>query len=204
MGAANANPLLESNEVMYNDIGLWFLGEATPAMNHCGGVCSEFCPGANSIHHNTTYHVATINVSTYVDSRCNYFLKNPKPEKFFGLVNYIPYLTQDPLPVSEYQGEETVALPMVYRLSQNHPNPFNPMTTIPYAVPAPGGQVSIRIYNVQGQLVRTLVEETADPGYHATLWEGCDNRGQPVASGVYFVEMLAPEFKATRKLLIVK
>lgn len=117
---------------------------------------------------------------------------------------YSPYLDEDPHPSSVSPNEQKSSLPKVYALSQNYPNPFNPTTTIRYAVPSPGGRVTIQIFNVRGQLVRTLVNEKKVPGYHAALWHGENNGGQSVASGVYFVRMLAPEFRATKKLVVLK
>jgi len=124
--------------------------------------------------------------------------------KFFGLVDYTPHLEEDPLQAPAWQGEETTALPVTYALAQNYPNPFNPVTTIRYSIPPPGGRVSIRIYNVRGELVRTLVDETVTAGSYAIPWEGEDNRGQRVASGVYFVRMVAGDFRSTKKLMVLK
>ena len=95
-------------------------------------------------------------------------------------------------------------VPGVYGLSLNYPNPFNPATTIAYQVPAPGGAVSIRVYNVRGQLIATLVSRNVAPGFHTVKWEGVDGRGNGVASGVYFVRMLAPGFEQTRKAVVLK
>jgi len=205
----SSSPLVRSNQILYNTTGLYFINGSNADMDPWGGFCPDSCgcEEANTIRYSVNYHVVNLNEYLVIDAACIYYGPTVKAKKFYGDVVYTPYLTEEPDPpsVSGYEGEEeTPSLPTVYALSQNYPNPFNPTTTIRYAVPPPGGRVSIRIFNVQGQLVRTLVEEASGPGYHTAHWFGEDNRGWSVASGVYFVQMLAPEFKATKKLLILK
>jgi hypothetical protein len=89
-------------------------------------------------------------------------------------------------------------------LSQNIPNPFNPTTSIRYAV-RERGRVQIRVYNVAGQLVTTLVDGEASPGVeHVVEWDGHNDAGQRVASGVYFYRMTAPGFVKTKKMVLLK
>jgi len=103
-----------------------------------------------------------------------------------------------------YAVPQRAKLPSVYSLSQNIPNPFNPVTTIRYEVPAPGGAVAIRIYNVAGQLVKTVMNSFRAPGQYELLWRGDDTRGNAVASGVYFMQMTAPQFQKIRKMVLLK
>jgi hypothetical protein len=93
--------------------------------------------------------------------------------------------------------------PSDFGLSQNRPNPFNPVTTIRYAV-AEEGPLSIRIYNVLGQQVITLVEGIRPAGYHEVSWDGTDTRGQEVASGIYFYRMEAGDFGVTKRMILLK
>ncbi len=95
-------------------------------------------------------------------------------------------------------------IPRSYALYQNVPNPFNPMTTIRYDVPAGGGDVTLRVYDVAGRLVRTLVDGTEGPGEKTVTWNGSNDRGQIVASGVYFYRMTSESFTKTRKMLLMK
>jgi hypothetical protein len=89
-------------------------------------------------------------------------------------------------------------------LGQNYPNPFNPTTTIRYQV-RETGPVTLRIYNVAGQLVRTLVDGEVRAGVvHQARWEGRNDSGQPVSSGVYFYKLTAKGFTQTRKMVILK
>jgi len=91
------------------------------------------------------------------------------------------------------------------RLDNAYPNPFNPTTTIRYSI-ASAGHVSLRIYNAAGQLVRTLVDEKQTPvaeGFNVT-WDGTDNHGQNVSSGVYFYKLSAKEYTDCKKMVLLK
>ncbi len=94
-------------------------------------------------------------------------------------------------------------LPKVFDLSQNYPNPFNPSTTIQFKVPD-AVDVRLRVYDVGGRLVRTLVDEQKKPNVYKVVWDGHDNNGSRVASGVYFYKLEAGAFVKTRKMVILK
>jgi len=94
--------------------------------------------------------------------------------------------------------------PFVNSLSQNYPNPFNPQTSIEFTVKnrAP---VVLKVYNVAGQLVRTLVNDTREPGIvHAITWDGRNDAGQSVSSGVYFYKLVTTGFTQTKKMVLLK
>ncbi|MFC1544568.1 T9SS type A sorting domain-containing protein [Gemmatimonadota bacterium] len=96
-------------------------------------------------------------------------------------------------------------LPKAFALSQNYPNPFNPSTTIAYEIPEGDNvQVQLKVYNMRGQLVRTLVDESRSEGSYQIQWDGSDNYGRRVSSGVYFYRIKAGEFSKTRKMVILK
>jgi mannan endo-1,4-beta-mannosidase len=99
--------------------------------------------------------------------------------------------------------ESSPELPVMFRLVQNVPNPFNPVTQIAYHVPQESG-VSIRIYDVSGRLVRTLVDGVVKPGRHAAVWNGTNEAGESVGSGIYFCTMEAPDFHESRKMMLLK
>ena len=89
-------------------------------------------------------------------------------------------------------------------LDLNYPNPFNPATAIRYRI-AERGHVSLRIFNASGQLVRTLVDEVRAPGVeHSVTWNGVNDAGQPVASGVYFCRLVTTNYTQTRKMILLK
>ena len=81
-----------------------------------------------------------------------------------------------------------------------HPNPFHPRTTLTFAVPRPG-HVRLSVYDVEGRLVRTLVNESRPAGRQSVSWEGRDDSGHSVASGVYLYRMEAGDFVATRRMV---
>ena len=88
-------------------------------------------------------------------------------------------------------------------LAQNAPNPFNPRTEIRFSLPA-RQQVSLKIYNVDGRLVRTLVHEPRDAGSHTVVWSGTNDRGGRVASGLYFYRLKTDSGVLTRKMTLLK
>jgi hypothetical protein len=94
-------------------------------------------------------------------------------------------------------------VPKAYKLSQNFPNPFNPSTTIKFDVKE-RGQVSLRIYNVAGQLVKTLVDGVKDASSYSITWDGTNNHGAKVASGVYFYKMQSKSFNQTKKMVLLR
>ena len=97
----------------------------------------------------------------------------------------------------------TEALPQTYRLYQNYPNPFNPETWISYQLPK-FGPVTIKIYNVKGQLVTTLVDGEQAPGTYRVRWSGRDLHGAPAASGVYFCQMKGGQYTRTTKMVLLR
>ena len=94
-------------------------------------------------------------------------------------------------------------LPKIFALIQNYPNPFNPTTTIRYQLPQTV-VVRLDIYNSLGQKIRTLLNSRMKAGYHQITWDGCDDIGNPLASGVYLYRIEAAHFNQTRKMLLLK
>jgi hypothetical protein len=94
-------------------------------------------------------------------------------------------------------------LPRAFGLDDAYPNPFNPATRIRFELPEPA-RARLLIYNLKGQLVRTLLDETRPPGRYEVLWNGRDDDGSIVASGTYLLRMRAGGFVAQRKLTLLK
>ena len=94
-------------------------------------------------------------------------------------------------------------LPGDFALHPNRPNPFNPSTAIRYDLPEQA-RVEITVYNMIGQVVRTLVDRHVSPGQHEVIWDGCDDTGHPVSSGLYLYRMTAGDFTQSRKMLLLK
>lgn len=104
------------------------------------------------------------------------------------------------LPVYEY---DSPVLPESFELGQNNPNPFNPSTSIDFALPK-SANVKVEIFNILGQKVKTVVDEYLSAGYKKVTWDGTDNTGKTVASGVYLYRMTADDFTATKKMMLMK
>ena len=96
-----------------------------------------------------------------------------------------------------------VVAPKSFELSQNYPNPFNPVTTIRYQLPA-DGQVLLQIFNTNGQLIRTLVDAEVRVGFHQAVWDGKNDHGIPVVTGVYYYRIIAHGTVATKKMALLK
>ena len=110
----------------------------------------------------------------------------------------------DQVKVEGTVSNEDVTSPVVQtELHSNYPNPFNPETTIRYSVKE-ATHVTIEIYNVKGQLVRTLVNEAKSAGNHNVVWNGMDNSGRSISSGVYFYKMKAGAYSSTKKMILMK
>jgi hypothetical protein len=88
-------------------------------------------------------------------------------------------------------------------LPQNQPNPFRAGTVIRYSLPAPS-RVVLRVFNVEGRVVRTLVDATIPAGAHAVTWDGRDAQGRPLSSGAYFYRLEAADRMLTRKTILVR
>lgn len=95
------------------------------------------------------------------------------------------------------------SVPAAVLLYPNHPNPFNPRTVIPFDLPA-GSKVELVLYNLAGQPIRTLVNSPRSAGSHTAVWDGTDDSGRSVASGVYFYRLQTGQQVLTRKLLLVR
>ncbi len=100
-------------------------------------------------------------------------------------------------------GEETEINPAVDQLSQNYPNPFNPETNISFSL-SETGQVSLEIYNIKGQKVKTLADGIYEKGEHMVNWDGNDDSGKPVSSGIYFYKLKDGRYTSTKKMILMK
>jgi flagellar hook assembly protein FlgD len=88
-------------------------------------------------------------------------------------------------------------------LCPNHPNPFNPITSIGYDLPA-ASKVRLMIYDVSGRVINELVNQNQPAGHHEIIWDGRNASNDVVASGVYFYRLIAGSFVQTRKMVMLK
>ncbi|MBC8216435.1 MAG: T9SS type A sorting domain-containing protein [Candidatus Marinimicrobia bacterium] len=111
--------------------------------------------------------------------------------------------------IMELQKSASATLPTEFALKQNYPNPFNPTTTISFSIPVANVSrrsdgTSLQIYDLTGRLVKTLLNDKLEPGYHSVVWNGKDAHGQPVASGMYLYQLKTDTFMKTKKLVLLK
>ena len=118
----------------------------------------------------------------------------------YGTVDDSVTLNNQPVDVDE-SGD--LGLPRTFQLSQNYPNPFNPATTIEYSLPK-RSDVVIDIYDILGRKVRQLVNETRSAGVYKVTWDGTDQNGNPVSTGIYLYRIQAGDFMESRKMLLIK
>ncbi len=97
----------------------------------------------------------------------------------------------------------SAAAPATYSLAQNRPNPFNPETSIAFGLPAPT-LVTLRVFNVTGRLIRTLIDKQMPAGFHTSHWNARDAKGSAVSSGVYFYELRAGSFVDRRRMVLLR
>lgn len=123
-------------------------------------------------------------------------LNDPDPDVRASAENAVSQLETTPV-------DEKTAVPQFFSLHQNFPNPFNMNTTIRYQI-SKTSEVRIIVYNISGQMVRGLVNEYKEAGFYTTEWDGKNNAGKTVSSGLYFCRMQSGEFTKTMKMLLLK
>ena len=103
--------------------------------------------------------------------------------------------------------QPSIVTPVPIRLHQNYPNPFNPETTISYSLNNPAN-VTLEIYNMKGQKVRTLINAYQQAGNHNLVWDAKDSNDQEVSSGVYFYKLVSEgnfgEYISSKKMIFLK
>ena len=98
---------------------------------------------------------------------------------------------------------ESEFVPKKFALLQNHPNPFNPITTLRYDLPE-NSRVNIIIYDMLGREEKTLINQTQDAGYKSVIWDATNDYGKPVSAGIYLYQVQAGEYMQTKKMVLLK
>jgi hypothetical protein len=155
---------------------------------------SPLIEGTNTSHAQTYIYV---DEELYRDGTYYYWLQSVDID---GSVSY-----HGPASVVFSHGGQTASppIPLVTKLENAYPNPFNPDTTIRYQLKNPG-KVTIDIYNHKGQIVRSFSQSHAAPGYYGVNWDGRDSSGRALASGVYLYKMSSGSYSFTKKLILQK
>jgi len=176
----------------------------------------------NNIYGNTHYGIYSSDTSGVVDADSNWWGDKTGPyhpslnpgglgDTVGNWVDFVPWLSK---PSGVNDNPLPTVLPEGFELSQNWPNPFNANTVIRYSLIVERGQskghsgrpsaVSLRIYNILGQEIKTLIDEKQAPGYYSVLWDGTNQKGNELPSGVYLYRLKAGRFSQTRKMLLLR
>ncbi len=94
-------------------------------------------------------------------------------------------------------------LPSEFKLYSNHPNPFNPVTTIQYDLPS-DGLVNVLVYDMMGRMVKTLVNDLQNSGQNYIKWNGTNDNGEQVSAGLYLYTIQIGEYIETKKMVLLK
>ena len=105
--------------------------------------------------------------------------------------------------VTRSAASEVKLIPNDFSLQQNFPNPFNPSTEIRFDLPEEG-HIELLVYNMAGQKVRTIESGNMKPGYHSMIWNGTNDKGTRVSTGMYFYSIQTNNFQAVKKMLFLK
>ncbi|MCK4654686.1 MAG: T9SS type A sorting domain-containing protein [Candidatus Cloacimonetes bacterium] len=204
----STNSVIEHNQIIENEnTGIKIVGNSMPIINN------------NNIYGNFLYDVyVNVEDSTEViDFQCNYWGESttnemdslPYPSDIsviydifdnenLAFVNYDNWLDS---PITSFENK-TIFLQADVNLI-NYPNPFNPTTTISYSLKE-NAKVSLNIYNIKGQKVKTLVNETKPAGEHSAIWNGRDSNGNRVSSGIYFYKLKSNRYEKIKKMILIK
>lgn len=179
---------------------------------HCVSVVSpfdQFCDDAGSA---TAEFVPLADIADYIDSLMQAGLSNGSIDLIWTV-----YATDGMDDTEASNGprslhvdagwalgvNDELGIPDVFALHQNYPNPFNPVTNIRFDVPEES-RVQLDIYNVTGQKVATLVNGNMQPGFHSIRWNGTNEKGKQLASGMYFYRISSSKFTEVKKLILMK
>ncbi len=194
-----ASPVLASNT---------FYGQSAANIKNSGSVgpaVGGSLETANDFQDHAYYHVFNLGTAT-ISAELNWWSSDcPDSAWFYGDVSWAPWTDEThTLTLTECGTGIVDGMPMRPALGDNYPNPFNPVTTIRFDVPSPGGRVRLSVHDVSGRVVTTLVDEEVPGGRYSAVWDGRDGGGRPVASGVYFYRISMPDFSERRRMVLLK
>ncbi|OQY39884.1 MAG: hypothetical protein B6226_00910, partial [Candidatus Cloacimonetes bacterium 4572_65] len=153
--------------------------------------------GANYVEAPTAWTEFTYDLSAYANENIRFAIQCVSSDAFIFMLDDIAVDAPGATPVNND------VTPLVSSLGGNYPNPFNPETTISYAT-SQAGRVTIDIYNLRGQKVKSLLNENKEAGNHTVVWNGTDENNNNVASGMFFYKMRAGKYSSTKKMILMK
>ncbi len=156
--------------------------------------------GSYNIYRDDQYHATQNNVNITVYNDVNVPAGG---HSYYVTAVYTDGNESGPSNIVNITNNDPGNVPAFTALEGNYPNPFNPVTTIHFSLKQQS-DVTIEVYNLKGQLVRTLVNEKMEAGSHQVQWTGNDSNGKNVGSGVYFYKMKAGRYTSTKKMILLK
>lgn len=141
-------------------------------------------------------------LAAWADSRVSINIL-PSPGVFLSPIPSVAFAAVDVMELDRPAGTTFANLPKTNGLGQNYPNPFNPSTSISFALSEPA-RVELKVYNILGQEVKSLLNNQEAAGAHQVVWDGKDASGKSVSSGIYLYKLVTPSFVETKKMTLMK
>jgi hypothetical protein len=160
----------------------------------------EVSGGSGDMSQNSLTAEFGLGGATVVDTVCVLWPSGIAQDSLNVAVDQLIVITEQESPVGVIDGSDA---PVVDFLSQSHPNPFNPLARITFSVAVPG-EVALRVYDISGRPVRTLVDGWREARRYGIAWDGRDDQGNAVASGVYFYKLDAPGYTESKKMVLLR
>ena len=139
------------------------------------------------------------NTDTYMTLYCGFWPEVVASEQFSEFETFVNNVLHNTTAIEEVNN----SIVTEFSLNQNYPNPFNPTTNIAYSIPVTG-QMSLKIYDISGKLVKTLHNDVKSQGRYTAIWDARNDFGYKVASGVYFYKLQTADKVMTKKMLLMK
>jgi tetratricopeptide (TPR) repeat protein len=210
LSSSSLNPELKNLALYMSVSQLCIEGRYGPALNRCQVLLAEGCDG--EMERNLRFRQGRLYRYGLEDNEVAIaafqdFIDRYPEDPFASIAQLELEILGVSHPPKVAPGEPiakpTVPAPDVFALYQNYPNPFNAQTRIEYELPR-AARVSLKVYNVLGQCVKTLANDYQPAGHCQIVWDGRDGKGLEVASGIYFVRMEAGSYALTRKMVLLR
>lgn len=212
LSGPNTQPIMTENEITGNFTGLYIVGDASPNL---GDVTNDFPgdDGMNMIYENVDLNGNTWSIYLDMGSSVDVTAENNQWDSTDPAtiattihdgndVDGLGFVDFTPIMVTALEDDEPLTTGRDWEL-HNYPNPFRVSTTIHFSLSSKQ-TVALQIYDVSGRLVRTLVDATFSAGAHQLTWDGTNDRGEAVNSGVYFYRLRSEDVKANRRMVLLR